>query len=399
MLFGILNVYSVELGKENFRIHNFFSSYAAKQLVCLGLSILVCFLIANTNYNFIQFLIPAAYFCNIALLLFTKFSGKSIYGHNSWLKIGPFNLQPAEFAKMTTALFIAQIFNYKDIKLNVYKIIKSSFCILLPTLIIASQGDIGSCLVFSSFSIVFLRENYLVKLILFASYVIFSIVLSLFCSKIYISIGIISLVIIMSIRYLNQPMKILYSNIFGILTYVICHGTNFFVYNFLKPHQRDRVISWIDPERDILGIGWNATQSKIAIGSGGLFGKGFLQGTQTKYGFVPEQHTDFIFCTIGEEYGFWGSILFILAFCILIGLIFMVSEKSSYRFTRIYGYGVASILFFHFIINVGMTIGLFPIIGIPLPFVSYGGSALMSFVIMVFLFLKFNYSDKVYMRK
>ena len=181
-----------------------------------------------------------------------------------------------------------------------------------------------------------------------------------------------------------------YAIIALMLTVGVVSGVDFFVNDVLQPHQQDRIRALINPEADPLGAGWNVTQSKIAIGSGGLLGKGFLEGTQTKFDFVPEQSTDFIFCTIGEEHGWIGALVVISLFVVLLFRIIDISERQKTRFGRVYGYGVAGILFFHLMVNVGMTIGLFPVIGIPLPFFSYGGSSLWSFTVLLFVLLRID---------
>ena len=268
--------------------------------------------------------------------------------------------------------------------------------ILLPTVLIVLQGDVGSALVFSSFCIVLYREGWSRLIFLLGLWVIGIFVLSLLLSTTYLIIGTISIGMLLIGVNRSSFKKVLLVVSIIITTICFVEGIESVLGNVLKPHQQNRIKVLLNPQVDPLGIGWNVMQAKIAIGAGGLWGKGFLQGTQTKYGFVPEQRKDFIFCTIGEEYGFVGSCLFIMLFMGFIFRILYIAERQRLRFARVYGYGVASILFFHFFVNIGMTIGILPVIGIPLPFISYGGSSLWAFSLMLFVLLKMDAERMLY---
>jgi rod shape determining protein RodA len=260
-----------------------------------------------------------------------------------------------------------------------------------PMLLILLQKDTGTALVFTVFLLVFFREGMspFIILIGLACSVIF--VLTLLVENKYnlhIAIGVLLLAAILMGRKKFKRIAMLTAGALAII--MVIESVNYIVTNVLKPHQQNRVKALINPDADPLGFGWNVTQSKIAIGSGGFMGKGFLEGTQTKFDFVPEQSTDFIFCTIGEEHGWIGSLFTISLFMLLLLRIVFLAERQKNKFGRVYGYSVASILFFHFAVNIGMTIGLFPVIGIPLPFFSYGGSSLWGFTILLFIFLKLD---------
>lgn len=322
------------------------------------------------------------------LLLGTLFWGVSVGGHRAWLQWGG---QPSELAKLACAMAVAKYVDDSNTPINRLKPQLTLLgIILLPVVIISLQGDVGSGLVFVAFFMVFYREG-LPSWFLFGGIAMVAIsVLTLVVPRIYLIIGTLSLALI-SIGVMSRtPKKVMLVMLTTIGVLFLVEGFHIFVEEVLKPHQKDRIRALVDPSIDPLGIGWNVTQSKIAIGSGGLWGKGFLQGSQTKYGFVPEQSTDFIFCTVGEEHGWIGALLVIAMFLGLISRILYVAERQKLRFARVYGYAVASILFFHFMINVGMTIGLMPVIGIPLPFISYGGSSLWSFSLMLFILLRFD---------
>jgi rod shape determining protein RodA len=312
-------------------------------------------------------------------------------GATSWFQIGGLKIQPSEFAKFTTGLALAKFFNMQYSKnQNFTTRILSYLIILVPCLLIILQNDLGTALVFSSFILVLYREGLSIN-ILFAILILGILcLLSLLISQ-KILVYIFSFLALISLLFFRFNKK-------DILTIIICWGfsvffvlgTNFFVNDILSPHHTKRINVLLGKEFDPYGAGYNLIQSKIAIGSGGSFGKGFLNGTQTRFDFVPEQSTDFIFCTIGEEWGFFGSLLFILIFIGLITRIILLAERQRSSFSRIYGYSVACILFSHFTINIGMTIGLLPTVGIPLPFISYGGSSLLGFTVLLFIFLNLD---------
>ena len=260
--------------------------------------------------------------------------------------------------------------------------------ILLPAFLIFLEHDTGSAIVFSAFILVLYRAGLSEKLVIGLVFIPLLAVLSLLINK-FIILGVLFIIAVMFFLYSKRKIR----NIFFIsLVYLVSAGfvfsVDFAVNHILEPHQRVRVKVLIGKETDLQGAGYNVNQSLIAIGSGGFWGKGFLHGTQTKFNFVPKQSTDFIFCTIGEEWGFIGSFIVIGLFCALLVRIILVAERQRSRFSRFYGYGIASIIFFHFTINIGMTLSLIPVIGIPLPFFSYGGSSLLAFTLMLFIFIR-----------
>jgi rod shape determining protein RodA len=331
----------------------------------------------------------------ILLLIATIFIGSDIKGSRSWIKLGIFSLQPAEFAKLVTALALAKYLSSQTINLSKLKDLwKAAVLILLPPIIIIAQKETGSALTFAIFMIVLYREGLPgVYPALFLAFVVLLIV-SLFYSKWYIMIGIVLLALLVWYFVFSRRDRTSQNltRMIG-LVLIFCTftmGVDFFINKVLQPHQQKRIKVLVDPDADPLGAGWNVTQSKIAIGSGGVVGKGYLRGTQTKFDFVPEQSTDFIFCTIGEEWGFLGSIITIGLYLALLARLVHLAELQRDKFARVYGYSVASIIFFHVLVNLGMTIGLMPVIGIPLPFLSYGGSSLWSFTILLFVFLKLD---------
>ena len=321
----------------------------------------------------------------IGVLLF----GSTIAGSKSWFQIGGFAIQPAEFAKFATALALASYLGKLNRDLSLWKTRLTAFTIIgLPAVLILAQYDTGSALVFVVFILVLYREGMSGALMIIGGIAAFLFVMTLYYSQWYVIGG---LAVLFGIRLLMVKRN--RSNITKMIA-VLAVGVAFVLsvdyafQNILEPHQRIRINVLLGLEKDLMGAGYNVNQSKIAIGSGGLTGKGFLQGTQTKYNFVPEQSTDFIFCTVGEEWGFMGTTAVILLYLLLFSRLIVLAERQRSAFSRIYGYGIASILFFHFAINIGMTIGLVPVIGIPLPFISYGGSSLWAFSIMFFVFLK-----------
>jgi rod shape determining protein RodA len=394
VVFGWFNIYSVSYEPASNQSIFDLSYNAGKQFIWITVAIFLFFVSFFFEARFYQSLAYVFYAFVMLLLLGTLIWGVSIGGHRAWL---PWGGQPSELAKLACAMAIARYVdgaNMQFTRLKPQLILLG--LILLPVVIISLQGDVGSSLVFVSFVLVFYREGLSPWLLLAGVFIITISILTLLIPHIYLIIGTISLALILIGVVRRTSQKIILVVLVTLGTLSLIEGFHLFVENVLKPHQQSRVRALFDPNIDPLGIGWNVTQSKIAIGSGGLWGKGFLQGSQTKYGFVPEQSTDFIFCTIGEEYGWIGAFLVISIFLGLMSRILYISERQRLRFAKVYGYAVASILFFHFVINIGMTIGLMPVIGIPLPFISYGGSSLCSFSLMLFVLLKFDAERKNY---
>jgi rod shape determining protein RodA len=394
VIFGWFNIYAVSYESAlNQSLFNL-SSNAGRQFLWITTVIFLFCISFFFEARFYQSLAYVFYAFAMLLMLGTLFWGVNIGGHRAWFQWGG---QPSELAKLACAMAIARYIDEAKMQLTRLKpqLILWGL-VLLPVVMILLQGDVGSSLVFIAFVIVFYREGLSSWFILVGVSIVIISVLTLLVPRIYLIIGTISLALILIGLVRKNLKKSVLVVLMTIGTLVMIEGFHPFVDNVLKPHQQNRIKALVDPNVDPLGIGWNVTQSKIAIGSGGLWGKGFLQGSQTKYGFVPEQSTDFIFCTIGEEHGWIGALLVISIFLGLVSRILYIAERQRLRFARVYGYAVASVLFFHFMINIGMTIGLMPVIGIPLPFISYGGSSLWSFSLMLFVLLKFDAERKNY---
>ncbi len=390
VIFGWLNIYASvydeSLGLSIFNM----DLNSGKQLMWIGITFAVILMIFLLDLNFFTSFGYIFFIITLLMLVGVLFMPE-VNGAKAWFQIGPVKIQPAEFAKFTTALTLAKYINDYNVKFTTLKQYVIPFSILLvPMGIIMLQPDAGTFLVFCSFVIPFYREGMNPTIIVLGLLGIAIFVLTLLVDQLYLIIGVVVLgLLLLGVggRSVKKALPIIGGML---LTIGIIFSVDIVLNNVLMPHQQKRIQVLINPNIDPLGDGWNVTQSKIAIGSGGLFGKGFLEGTQTKYDFVPEQSTDFIFCTIGEEHGWLGSLVMVALFMALLLRILYVAERQKYRFSRIYGYSVAGILFFHFMINIGMAIGLFPVIGIPLPFFSYGGSSLLSFTILLFIFIKLD---------
>lgn len=328
----------------------------------------------------------------IFLLVFVLISGTVVAGSKSWFSIGIFRFQPSEFAKFATALAAAKYISTIGFKFDNLKDLASIAAIVgLPVLLILLQGDTGTALVFTILVLPFFREGLSPWILILGAAAAIIFVLTLLVeNQIYLHAGIVVILIALIVVGKKTFRRIASLTFGAILIIGVIESVDYIITDVLKPHQQNRIKALINPDADPLGYGWNVTQSKIAIGSGGMWGKGFLNGTQTKFDFVPEQSTDFIFCTIGEEHGWIGSLILISLFVALMLRIIHLAERQKSRFSRVYGYCVAAIIFFHFAVNIGMTIGLFPVIGIPLPFFSYGGSSLWGFTILLFVFLKLD---------
>ena len=389
LLIGFLSIYS----SQNTDGYGFlsFQNESFKQLIWIFICLFVFFAISILEYRFIFDLAVPLYGLSLFLLVLVLFIGQEVNSHSSWFNLFGLKFQPSEFSKFSTALFLAKIFDSYSINLrNIKHVILTSLVFLLPSSIILLQGDTGTALVYFSFFLVFLREglslNFLIFSIAFVLIFVFGLLVDTYI--LYIIITVVFLVYVgLSIKDIR---KVINSFILFVLSILIINGQEFVLNNILTPKQKQRVETLINPSSDPLGSGWNITQSKIAIGSGGVFGKGFLKGTQTGLNFVPIQSTDFIFSVIGEEFGYLGSMIFIILYVIFLYRILILSEAQKDRFARVFGYSVFSIFLFHFTINVSMTLGLFPVIGIPLSLISYGGSSLLSFSLLLFVFLKLN---------
>lgn len=391
VILGWLNIYAAVYDEEmEMSIFNL-SLNSGKQLIWIGTSILIIIVIMTVDFRFYDSFAYIIYGVVVFLLILVLFAGTKVAGSTSWFSIGGFRVQPSEFAKFATALAIAKYMSKVGFKLTRINDIFLIACILvIPPLLIIIQGDTGTALVFGAFVIVLYREGLNPVIIVIGLIAIALFVLTLIFEQttLMIAVVVLGLIVILIGKKKWQRIATIVAGM--VIVIGVIWSVDYFVNDVLKPHQQNRIKALINPEADPLGYGWNVTQSKIAIGSGGLLGKGYLQGTQTKFDFVPEQSTDFIFCTLGEEQGWIGTTAVIILFVLLLLKLVRIAERQKETFARVYGYSVASIIFIHFLVNVGMTIGLFPVIGIPLPLFSYGGSSLWAFTILIFILLKID---------
>lgn len=388
---GWLNIYAAVFNEEHQSIFDTTQRYG-KQLIWIGLSVFVSLVILLIDGKFYSTFAIPIYILNMLLLVVVLVTARDVAGARSWIDIGPFKLQPSEFAKSATALALASYLSTLNIKLQELKTkLIAGLILAIPAGLILLQNDTGSMLVFGAFALVMYREGLSGNFLLFglATAVLFIFSLLFTPITMLIILGSIALLVFLFQRKKTWRLGVGIGSVLVVLMGFV-YSVDYIFNEVLEPHQQVRINVLLGKEDDPKGAGYNVNQSKIAIGSGGFSGKGFLKGTQTKYDFVPEQTTDFIFCTVGEEWGFLGSFVVIALFTALILRIVYISERQRSAFTRIYGYCVASIFLFHFIINIGMTIGLMPVIGIPLPFFSYGGSSLLGFTILLFVFVKLD---------
>jgi rod shape determining protein RodA len=391
VIVGLLCIYASVYKETNPNIWDTSQNYG-KQLIWVGISSFIGLMILLIDEKFFYAFAYTIFGITLVLLVLVLVMGTTVKGSASWIEIGGFRMQPAEFAKFGTALALARFLSGYNINFEKDRKVQyiSAAIIMAPMIIILLQNETGSTLVFTSFILVLFREG-LSGWILFAGLILVILaILALLIPPLYIIIGlsVLAAIFLLMVRRTTQLILITIGAI--AIAGAMVSSIDYVFENVMQAHQRTRINVLLGKEVDIKGAGYNVQQSKIAIGSGGLWGKGFLQGTQNKFRFVPEQSTDFIFCTIGEEYGFMGSVLFVSLYVFLLYRLLMMAERQRQKFNRIYGYSVVCILFFHFVINVGMTLGLMPVIGIPLPFISYGGSALLSFTILLFIFIRLD---------
>ena len=399
--FGIGNILSSSISGEEISFLNFSNIYS-KQFLFALISIFLGFIAISIEVKFYERFSSIFYFFSLIILIFLFFYGKRVNGALSWFSFGGVNLQPSEFVKITVALAVSKYISdfQTDLK-NTNDQLKLFLIIFIPIIIIVFQNDTGSSIVFFSLFFVLYREgisqNYL-------KFIFGMIILSILSLKISAPITATFVMSFILIYYLikkkvrNKIIKIISLSSVCLIT---CFGTVFTYDNILKNHQKNYIKVWLNLEKDPSKIKqmektvlYNLNESKKAISSGGLFGKGYLKGTRTMGNFVPAQHSDYIFSTVGEEWGFFGSIFIILLYTILIIRIIYLSENQKNKFSRVYGYCTASILFIHFLINIGMVLGLTPTIGIPLPFLSYGGSSLIAFTLLLSIFLRLDGNKK-----
>jgi rod shape determining protein RodA len=365
---------------------------SGRQLMFIAAAAVIVIMIIIIDMRFYETFAYLFYGLILVLLFLIPFIGKEVGGNKAWIGIGSFGVQPSEFAKFITALAVAKYIGSVGFRMDNLRNQAVLFALIgVPIILIQLQKDTGTALVFTSFVLVFYREGMSPFLLIVGVCAATIFVLTLLIPNPLYLHAAIAIILILLISFGKKKFKRIAILVIGaLLISGVIVSVDYVVNNVLKPHQQNRVKVLVNPDIDPLGVGWNVTQSKIAIGSGGLNGKGFLRGTQTKFDFVPKQSTDFIFCTIGEEFGWIGSLVVIGLFVALLLRVIFLAERQKSRFARAYGYSVACILFFHFAINISMTVGLFPVIGIPLPFFSYGGSSLWGFTILLFVLLKLD---------
>ena len=401
LLVGLATIYAVNFDDGQY----FFDGRLPhmRQLVWVAVSILAAAVVMILDYKFFSAMAWPFYGFMIILLLVTFAIAPSINGARSWLVFGPVSLQPAEFAKIATSLALARYLTSVDVNLSRLKSqLIAMALIALPMALVIMQRDIGTALVFTGFFLVLYREGFPATVPVIGFYVGLLFISTLLFGPVSVSLAITAVLAFLTIFIIRnwKRLKIRFLEI--ILIYLLSFtfvnfGVNLLFYKALQPHQQSRINVLLGREVE-RGANYNVEQSKIAIGSGGVLGKGYLKGTLTKGDFVPEQGTDFIFSGIGEEFGFVGSSLFLLLFMAFLLRILRLAERQRSRFTRIYAYGVASVLFLHYLVNVGMAIGLLPVIGIPLPFISYGGSSLLGFTVSLAILLKLDAYRKLVLR-
>lgn len=389
ILMGWGNIYAAVYNEDHTNIFDISQKYG-KQMLWIGTAFLIAIIILIIDSEFYTAFSFPIYGIAMLSLLSVLVIGKEVKGSKSWIYFGNTGVQPAEFAKFAVNLALAKFLSRMNIKMtDLSTKIYSGAIILLPMLIIILQHETGVALVYAAYIFVLYREGLSGNFLLLGVSAIILFIVSLLFNKYYVigSLTVLAIVAVLLVRKKRNNILVIVASL--LLTSGIVLGTDF-AFRKLEGYQKTRINVFLGKEMDKNKTGYNVNQAKIAIGSGGFWGKGYLEGTQTKFDFVPEQDTDFIFCTVGEEWGFIGSTTIIGLFITLIIRIIFMAERQRSSFSRIYGYGVASIFFFHLMVNVGMTIGLAPVIGIPLPFFSYGGSSLWSFTILLFIFIKLD---------
>ncbi|HBT85711.1 MAG: rod shape-determining protein RodA [Fermentimonas sp.] len=458
VVLGWLNIYAASYDLENATGMFDLSTRAGSQLIWIGTSLILAFALLKIEVSFYETYAFLFYMVGIFLLIVTLIVAQEINGSRSWLIIGPVRLQPAEFMKFIIALALAKVFNSYDFKLMETKnLLMVSSIILLPVILVILQSETGTALVYLSFILVLYREGLpggvlfmgvaaiiyfilgirfsdeqigmlskgeimaVVLIIIFSAAMVWGylkrrktfyrillissipFVAAFILTLLSVSVdwGMVSIIALavtavqMLYLFLRYRVKTyFYIFLFLVASFAFLESTEYAFNDILQPHQQMRIKVALGMEQDLSGAGYHVGQSKIAIGSGGLTGKGYLNGTQTKLKYVPEQDTDFIFCTIGEEHGFLGSTLILILFTVFVLRLLNLAERQTSTFGRVYGYSVVSVFFFHLLVNIGMVIGIMPVIGIPLPFFSYGGSSLWGFTILLFIFLRIDKSRR-----
>lgn len=395
--FGWMNIYAASVTEQAHEILDFGTKYG-KQLLWISLSfvliVILLFFDAKTYEKFASIL----YILSLSSLLGLFVFGKTINGATSWYSLGNFSLQPSEFVKFATALALARLVSDRQYDLKLVKNqVKAIVLIFLPAALITLQPDPGSALVYISFFFVLYREGLPLHFITIGAIAILLFLLTLafgFQSVLLVCYVLLVLFILYVLLYKKKSLKFHWAKIFGLFAIVglFLFSVDYVFNSVFEQRHRDRFNILLGKNNDTKGVGYNTNQSVLTVKSGGFSGKGFLQGDRTRGDFVPEQHTDYIFSALGEEWGFIGSSLLVLLFTAFVLRILYLAERQKTTFSRVYGYGIAAVFFFHYTINIGMVIGLFPTIGIPLPFFSYGGSALWGFTVLLFLFIKLDAS-------
>jgi len=383
VILGWLNIYSSSLSSME--------GTATKQFIFIVLTIPLIFIVLYVDGKLYEKYASIIYGISLVSLLGLFAFGKTIAGQRCWYGFGSFTLQPSEFAKAATALALAKYLSDSQINLkDINNQLQALAIVFIPVMLILPQPDPGSALIYSVFFIVLYREGLPAWYLWTGFSAILLFVFTLVLQPQYVIL--IALVVLLIIHFKSRlaDRNIVLSSILFVLISGFVLSVNYVFTNVFKQHHRDRFNILLGKTVDMKGIGYNTNQSEIAVGSGGWFGKGFLEGTQTKGGFVPEQHTDYIFTTVGEEWGFIGSLVVVGLFAGLFLRIIYLAERQKTKFSRVYGYCVAAILFIHFFVNIAMVLGIFPTIGVPLPFFSYGGSGLWGFTILLFIFIKMD---------
>lgn len=390
VILGWMNIYSADINPTSDYIFDFNENYG-KQLIFIAFTIILIIVILTIDAKFYERFSSVIFGSSLVLLAGLFIFGKTIAGQRCWYAIGGFTLQPSEFAKAATALALAKYLSDPQVNLKNFNHQLLGLLIMgLPILLILPQPDPGSALIFVMFILVLNREGLPSWYLWTGAFAIILFIMALLIKPQYVILISFCGVVIHYLKSRKIHRNIIASTIVFTLMVGFSLSVDYVFENVFKQHHRDRFNILLGKEVDMTGVGYNTNQSEIAIGSGGWLGKGYLEGTQTKGNFVPEQHTDYIFTTVGEEWGFAGSTVIVLLFVSLMLRILYLAENQKTKFSRVYGYGVASVLFTHFFVNVSMVIGIFPTIGVPLPFLSYGGSSLWGFTILLFIFLKLD---------
>lgn len=391
-LFGLLNIYAATYDGGQTSLFDF-STYHCKQLVWVGAAVLLATVVLLTEPRFFSNGAYPIYAIVLVLLVVTLFIATVTKGGKSWIDLGAFKLQPSEFAKFATALALSKYMSAIDVEWKQTRTKLVALLIVgLPAALVFLQHDTGSALVFLAFVLPLFREGLSGAILVVGVAAVVLFVLALLINK-YILLGALALIALLYLFvWLNKRTSRDWWRIIGLLFVctVFVFSVDFMFNHVLESHQRERIDVLLGKTVDLRGSGYNVHQSKIAIGSGGFFGKGYLRGTITKADFVPEQHTDFIFCTVGEEWGWLGASIVVGLYVLFLVRLINMAERQRSTFSRFYGYCVASILFVHLFVNVGMVLGLVPVIGIPLPFFSYGGSSMLAFTILLFIFIRLD---------